>query len=32
MIFHYFVESETERKLIEVIKENKYIYSGRIKK
>ena len=30
MILHYFVEGETERKLIETIK-NKYLYSGKIK-
>ncbi|WP_338967268.1 hypothetical protein [Fusobacterium nucleatum] len=26
MIFHYFVEGKTERRLVEVIKENKYIF------
>lgn len=30
MILHYFVEGETERKLIETTK-NKYLYSGKIK-
>lgn len=30
MILHYFVEDETERKLIETIK-NKHLYSGKIK-
>ena len=30
MILHYFVEGETERKLIETIK-NKYLYSRKIK-
>ena len=30
IILHYFVEGETERKLIETIK-NKYLYSGKIK-
>ena len=32
MAYHYFVEGDTERKFIEVIKENKYVYSGRIEK
>lgn len=32
MAYHHFVEGDTERKFIEVIKENKYVYSGRIEK
>ena len=29
MAYHYFVEGDTERKFVEVIKESKYVYSGR---
>ena len=32
MAYHYFVEGDTERKFVEVIKESKYVYSGRIEK